>query len=159
MKYLFGFIASLFLFFAVFCSCGTGDISRQFTKSQAVRLISADSQKTWSRNFQLVNGVSSILDDCELDNTLVFTVSTSDSTLYQIGKLSGCDINAEPDTLLTANWSLTEGIESIATDTLVLSSLDGSALNPFIISVLSARNFTIQYVDDAANIVTEGYTF
>jgi len=115
LLYLFILLVSLY-------SCGTGNIAKEFTKSQAVRLLSNDESKTWVRISKTENGTRQELTACEQENFLYFEVSASDSILYNVGELPGCSTaDTQPDTLLKATWSLSQNINLIATDTLFLT--------------------------------------
>ena len=144
----------------VIAACGTGDIAREFSKSEAVRLLSAGSEKSWNRLSKRENGSLVSLEECEQNNILSVTVSSSDSILYSIGELAGCDpADTQPDTLLQATWSLTQNIDLISTDTLNLTSSTGTILNPYIINQLTARTLIIQYIDNSGNTIVEEYGF
>lgn len=146
----------LFIFLA---SCGTGDISKKFTKTEAVRLLASDKKKTWTRVSKTEDGQKVELSECEENNSLAFEVTDSDSLLYKLGQPPGCTSNqAEADTLLKAIWSLSQNITLISTDTLFLSDLEGKALPPFIIQQLSARRLNLQFMDQD-KLTTEEYIF
>lgn len=153
-------IIALFIASSMFLqSCGTGDISKAFTKIQAVRLLASDQKKTWVRVSKTVDGQRVELSECEQNNTLAFEVTDSDSLLYKLGQPPGCTSNqTEADTLLKASWSLSQNINLISTDTLFLSDLEGRALPPFIIQQLSARRLNLLFMDQD-KLTTEEYTF
>lgn len=152
----------LFLFIQLISlySCGTGNIAKEFTKTQAVRLLSNDDNKTWVRISKTENGTRQELAACEQDNFLYFEVSTSDSVLYNVGELPGCSTaDTQPDTLLKATWSLSQNINLIATDTLFLKDENSNSLSPYIIRQLTGRKLNIQFTDDNSNVIEEEYVF
>ncbi|MFY0653963.1 MAG: hypothetical protein JXQ96_18120 [Cyclobacteriaceae bacterium] len=141
-------------------SCSSSDITRKVTKEEAVRLLSFDDEKQWQRVAQSINGEASTFSECEENNMLSFMVSSSDSTLYFIGELPGCSTSDNvPDTLLTATWSLTQDINFISTDTLLLTAQDESNLFPIVIRDLTPRRLQIQFIDSEDNLFLENYIY
>ena len=141
-------------------SCSTGDIAKEFTKTQAVMLLSSEENKTWVRVSKTENGTKQELTACEQENFLYFAVSKSDSILYSVGELPGCSTaDTQPDTLLKATWSLSQNINLIATDTLFLTDENSRTLSPYIIRQLTARKLNIQFTDDNANVIVEEYVY
>ena len=139
---------------------GTGNISREFTKIQAVRLLTSDSSKQWIRISRTENGDRLELTECEEDNSLYFVVTSSDSIVYRIDDLPNCNSkNTTPDTLLVANWSLTQNVNLISTDTLNLTDLESGTSSPISISALTPRKLNIQFLDENSNLVTEEYIY
>lgn len=150
----------LFILLTSLYSCGTGNIAKEFTKNQAVRLLSNDDNKTWVRISKTENGTRQELTNCEQDNFLYFAVSDSDSILYNIGELPGCNTtDIQLDTLLKATWSLSQNINLIATDTLFLTDENSKSLSPYIIRQLTGRTLNIQFTDDNSNVIVEEYVF
>lgn len=141
-------------------ACGTGNISREFTKVESVRLLTSDSSKQWIRISRTENGSSVELTECQEDYSLHLVVTASDSILYRIDNLPTCNSsNTEADTVLAAKWSLTQNINLISTDTLNLKDLDDTDLSPIGISILTPRKLNIQYLDENSNLVSEEYIF
>ncbi len=140
-------------------SCNTGDISRQFTKKQAVRILTSDDSKLWSLSARYENGQQVPLTPCRDENTLLLKVNASDTLLYKIGKPENCNANSQPDTLYKVSWSLSQNISFIATDTLYLTSLEGKPLNPYVIRHLSPKTLGILYTDTNGNQITENYNY
>ena len=141
-------------------ACGTGNISREFTKNEAVRLLTSNSSKQWVRISRAENGNPLTLSECEQDYSLHFTVSSADSVLYRIDDLPTCN-SAHPiaDTVLRANWSLTQNINLISTDTLNLTDLENTPISPIGISMLSPRRLNIQFLDENSNLIIEEYIY
>ncbi len=150
----------LFILMATLYSCGTGDISKEFTKTQAVMLLSSEENKTWVRVSKTENGARQELTACEQENFLYFAISASDSILYNVGELPGCsEADTQPDTLLRATWSLSQNINLIATDTLFLTDENSKSLPPYIIRQLTGRKLNIQFTDDNSNVIVEEYVY
>ena len=141
-------------------ACGTGNITREFTKIESVRLLTSDSSKQWTRISRTENGSSIELAECEEDYSLHFIVTSSDSLLYRIDDLPSCNSSTtNADTVLAAKWSLTQNINLLSTDTLNLTDLDDAGLPPIGISTLTPRRLNIQYLDENSNLVTEDYIY
>ena len=141
-------------------ACSTGDISRKFTKIEAVRLLTSDSSKQWIRVSRVENGNPLEFSECEQDYSLHFIVSSADSILYRIDDLPSCNSgNVMADTLLTANWSLTQNLNLISTDTLNLTDLENSSISSIGISILTPKRLNIQFLDENSNLVTEAYIY
>ncbi|MEQ6122563.1 hypothetical protein [Reichenbachiella sp. MALMAid0571] len=150
----------LFILLTSLYSCGTGDIAKEFTKTQAVMLLSSDENKTWIRISKTENGTKQELAACEQENLLYFEVTESDSILYSVGELPGCSTSdVEPDTLLKATWSLSQNINLIATDTLFLTDENNKQLPPYIIKQLTGRKLNILFTDDNSNVIVEEYVY
>lgn len=141
-------------------ACSTGDISREFTKIEAVRLLTSDSSKQWIRISRTENGNPLEFSECEQDYSLHFIVSSTDSTLYRIDDLPSCNSSdALADTIFTANWSLTQNINLISTDTLNLTDVENTSISSIGISILTPRRLNIQFLDEDSNLVTEAYIY
>lgn len=157
-QFLLGGCISVISFFIQ--ACGTGDISREFTKIEAVRLLTSDSSKQWIRVSRTENGNTLEFSECEESYSLHFIVSSTDSIIYRIDDLPICDTQkTEPDTLFNANWSLSQNISLISTDTLNLSDLESTPISPIGISILTPRRLNIQFLDEDSNLVTEAYIY
>jgi hypothetical protein len=141
-------------------ACSTGDISREFTKIEAVRLLTSDSSKQWVRVSRAENGGILEFSECEQDYSMHFVVSSADSILYRIDNLPACNSgNSMSDTVLTANWSLTQNINLISTDTLNLTGLENTSISSIGISILTPRRLNVQFLDEDSNLVTEEYIY
>lgn len=143
-------------------ACNTSDVSRSFRVSQAERVLSGGSSKSWLRVARFENGNSVELGSCQDEQKLIFDTSTTTKVVYKIGEKSNCTATVtEPDTLINGTWELPGNVDNIITDTLLMSDPNLS-LNPRVIRSLTSKFLELSYTENNGTIdveVVEHYTF
>ncbi len=99
---------------AVFMACEKETEVVGFDVLQTEKLLSGDSTKTWVRTSRSEAGKSIILTECELDNTLIFSISKVDTIPNPFLFQTSCG-----DTLSYGGWLAKNDFASNKTDSLL----------------------------------------
>jgi len=99
-------IIMLFILIFLLGSCSDRENIVVFTNSEAIRLLSNDSSKTWERRNVVIDGQTTDMSECELFSNTIY-VSRNDSLIYLTKTLSDyCD--GHSDLLDSGLWDVLE---------------------------------------------------
>ncbi len=104
----------LIITITVFFACEKEIEVAGFDILQTEKLLSGDSTKTWVRISRSEAGKPIVLKGCELENTLIFSISKVDTILNPLLFQTSCG-----DTLLSAGWLAKNDFGGSRTDSLL----------------------------------------
>ena len=108
------FLSLVVLIIVLFSACEKQTEVIGFDAAQTERLLRGDSTKTWVRTSRSEAGKSIILDECELDNILIFSLSKVDTIPNPFLFKTSCG-----DTLLYGGWLAKNDFGGNRTDSLL----------------------------------------
>ena len=99
----------------LFASCGNDeDPEIQFTPVQIERLLASDSTKTWNLISREIDGEPAIIEDCQQENELIFSLGSSDAANILL-----FDDSCDEDKIFDGYWEVLNQSNLPVTDTLL----------------------------------------
>ncbi|MGL1885244.1 MAG: hypothetical protein OCD76_01920 [Reichenbachiella sp.] len=121
------------------------DVAQNLDGDQSNRLLNNGFGKEWFLQSKTINGRDIPLEECVDAVKLVFIENGDADSLYMVNKMSFCNADQDPDTLLLADYSVVTNNDGDFEFQLALSNIAGYDTEIINVSQLTSLNLSINY--------------